>query len=360
MCSWKSNLEKTKDELFYFVYWRIIVRNKLIYEVVTKLIGDENNNYNLYGEYQHILGIDNRITLPSKFYQAINKDSKSQEWGLQMTIIPIEDCLKLIPLADTDFSSWVKDMEWVPSIKNLVQNNKIHPAYPYYSTNDSVSVKIRDVYDIIKDELQIGTKYPRNISGKDFEKLLYDILTCCGFNVQLNFRLFGGEIDLLLSEVNNNGKIEYTIIECKNREISNGKISINQIMRLYGLNEALKTNMCMKNSMIVSTTGFTRNAKQISKLYNFNALDFDGFMKWIDEHRPNDTQIAYPLFMTVNVDTRKRLRIPNILVQYVVSNNNDISIVGVSNSIEIWNKKTWNDYNDWNIDDFISKFNFKD
>ncbi|GAI24269.1 unnamed protein product, partial [marine sediment metagenome] len=230
---------------------------------------------------------------------------------------------------------------WTKEIKKIMSNNPVYPCSPFYKS-DKISEKVKNATNILTEEIKKYPKMLQNISGKDFEKILCSILKSLGVNIQSNVHVLGAEIDLLLLEFDEHGKTEFTIIECKHRMRSQKVVGINQVMRLYGLKEALKKDINIKNAFIVSTTGFSSNAQQFSKLYKMDLFNYQSFLEWVTEHNLFSEPLHFPLFKLIIVDRYGRFCLSKHLNSYLkVHNPSTFIIIGVMDRIEIWNSFIW-------------------
>lgn len=298
------------------------------------------------GQFEMILEQERRLQLPSRYAKELRVSTGNKLLGCPMIVTPLDESLSMFPLdyfQSSDVHGWIRDISWTKEISEMVQNNKFHPCVPFYKS-DRISEKVREATKILTGEIKRGPETLRNLSGKDAERLLYEILTSLGINVQLNVHILGAEIDLLLLELNEHGRVEFTIIECKHRERSQKVIGINQIMRLYGLKEALKKDLSIKNALIVSTTGFSSNAKQFAKLYKLDLVNYQGFLDWVATHDLVSKSPHYPVFRMVNLDQRGRFYLPECLTSYLKVYDQRITILGLMDRIEIWNTFTFEKY----------------
>lgn len=295
------------------------------------------------GQNEMILAKEKRLRLPPRYTKELRVPTGNKLLGYPMIIAPLEEFLAIYPFdyfQNLDVREWIREISWTKEINEMVRNNKFHPCVPFYES-DRISKKVREATKILTGEIKRGPETLRNLSGKDVEKLLYEILTSLGINVQLNVHILGAEIDLLLLELNEHGRVEFTIIECKHRERSQKVIGISQIMRLYGLKEALKKDFSIKNALIVSTTGFSSNAKQFAKLYKLDLVNYQGFLDWVTTHDLFSKSLHYPVFKIANLDQRGRFYIPECLTSYLKIYHQRVLILGVLDRIEIWNPLTF-------------------
>jgi Tfp pilus assembly protein PilF/DNA-binding transcriptional regulator/RsmH inhibitor MraZ len=300
----------------------------------------------LLGEYDRFLEAGRRVRLPPKYVEYIKERQRNHKFGDCMLVaVPTKECISIFPTIDfqaSAISEWLHDIQWDREIEDLFVNNKIYPSNPLYST-DKVSKKLKEVNDILTEETQKCSSNLRKLSGNDFEKLLFEILTSYSINVQLNVHVLGAEIDLLLLEFSEQGKVEFKVIECKHQMKSQKSVGISQIMRLYGLKEAIRnTNVFpLGEPLIVSTTGFSHNAKQFARVYGVDLMNYRDFLEWVTTHNLISQSPGYPLFMLINMDKYGRLWLPRQLASYIQAGTEPITIIGGLDYIELWKKTSW-------------------
>lgn len=310
----------------------------------------------LMGVYQIPLEQKTRLRLPCNFVRNLGIPKRDRLLGYPMIVAPTTDTLPIFPFTlekltifpfsyfqGSHISSWLGEISWTKQIHEIVSRNKIHPSIPFYKT-DKVSGKVRAAIETLKGEIKRSPETLRNLSGKDFERLLYEILASVGINVQLNVHILGTEIDLLLLQLSEHGRVEFTIIECKHRQRSQKVVGIGQVMRLYGLKEVLKKSLCVKNALIVSTTDFSPNAKRFAKLYQLDLVNYESFLDWIIQHGLFSNSQHYPLFRMINLDRRGRFRLPKSLTSYLKNPDRPMTVLGLFELIELWNSSTWEVY----------------
>ena len=262
-----------------------------------------------------------------------------------LILAPTDECIAVLPFnfyKRSPVRKWLHRVLWGDEIGQIISENKVHACPPFYMT-DTVSDKVRQAVEILAGEEKKNPKTLRNLSGKDFERLLCEILNSLGINVQLNVRLLGAEIDLLLLELNERGQIEFTIIECKHRVISGKAVGISQVMRLFGLREALKGDVNIKNAIIVTTTGFSPQARQFSQVYRLNLVDYEGFIEWATAHRLIAHSNYYPMLRSVNLDQRNRFYASTWLASYLKVFDGRFTVIGAGDHIELWNPEAWDE-----------------
>lgn len=297
------------------------------------------------GQYQRILEQGRRLRLPSKFVRTLKISSHDMPMGCPMIVAPLDECLIMLPFdyfENSGVHRWLRDMSWAKEISAVVSNNRVYPCTPLYKS-DKISQKVREAVRILEGETRRAPGRLEGLSGRDFEKLLYEILASLGINVQLNVRIQGAEVDLLLLELSEHGQVEFTIIECKHRQRSQTPVGINQVVRLYGLREALRKHYCAKNALIVSTTGFSPGARQFARLYKLDLLNFEGFLDWILAHNLVSDSRHFPLFRITNLDRRGRFYLPESLISYLRLASPRVEVIGLYSRIELWNPPVWED-----------------
>jgi DNA-binding transcriptional regulator/RsmH inhibitor MraZ len=291
----------------------------------------------VYGIYDHKVSNKGKILIPSKLRDEITQDNS----GDPHIIFPVDECLTVFnPDQGKKLLGVLNDINlWDDEIVYLLKDFPMHLTYPHYKAT-SLAEKLIEINKIIQQEIDVGYKTNHPITGKDFEKLVRDILALYGFSVQLNVHILGAEVDLLMTASTSDGTIQYTIIECKNYEISNNKVEIRQVMSVFGLNEALKqTDSRFSQTMIINTTGFTKNSVGFAKLCGMSLYDFQGFLTWIKGHKIDMQRILPPIFKPIILNSRHEIKIPNELRHFLPSQN--VTLVGTGSSFEIWDKEKW-------------------
>jgi DNA-binding transcriptional regulator/RsmH inhibitor MraZ len=307
-------------------------------------MNDVKYKHVFYGEFDARITKKSNIDLPDNYLKILKQISHRELNNYPMIIAPLPECVSMIPLVyfkDVEISEWINEISWTDELEKLVTNNLIYPCSPLYKSN-KVSSKLQEAVGIYSKEIKHSQAALKNISGKEFERLLNDILLSLNVSVQLNVHILGAEIDLLLLSFNEKGKPEFTIVECKHKIQSHNPVEISQVMRLFGLTEALRRRSYpVKHSLMVSTTGFTRNAKQFAKIYKLDLISYQGLIEWINAHNLVSKPLHLPIFKLLNVHHDGGFTLPTPFVPYIKPKKEWIKILGSHNSIELWNPFAW-------------------
>lgn len=119
------------------------------------------------------------------------------------------------------------------------------------------------------------------IDPKVFEQLVAEILSSYGFDVDLNVRLPAGEVDIIALSRDVFGKRIGYLVECK-RYAPRRHVSIGQVARLYELKRASEGQLGIPFAMFVTTSDFTRDAKQFyGGRWDLDLKNCDALLEWL-------------------------------------------------------------------------------
>jgi hypothetical protein len=279
------------------------------------------------------------VNIPIRFAEQLNnlEDRK-------LIVVPLYNSLILIPEVNFDRNPmhWIQEVLWDSSIKEVVSHNTVYPSTPFFQNNIS-NEKLHQAANLLKHECITNSKIINRLSGHDFEKLIAEVFRTYGITVQMNIRLLGAEVDLLLIEFDDKFNKKFSIIECKHRSISKKSVGISEVLRIYGLSEALRRkDIPIERSIIVTTNEFSMPAKSFSKIYNLELVEFEALVDWIKQNKIEYNNTNYPVFQNLNFDNRARIYIPKLLRQYLkLSKGSEIAWVGTANSFELMKKEFW-------------------
>lgn len=105
-----------------------------------------------------------------------------------MIVTPTPESLSVYPFScfqNSDIWQWLRKVLWTKEIDEIVSHNKIYSSILFYKS-DKISEKVRESVKILRGEIQGAPRTLLNLSGKDFEKFLYEILASVGIKVQVN------------------------------------------------------------------------------------------------------------------------------------------------------------------------------
>jgi Restriction endonuclease len=139
-----------------------------------------------------------------------------------------------------------------------------------------------------------------NVSSRDFEKIVAELLASMGWSVDLTPATRDGGYDIFAVRRDLAGIPYNYIVECK-RFAPHRKIGVGLIRELYGAQAALEKGA---NLLLATTSFFTRGAKKFeSSRYDLTLRDYEGILEWINAYKPHP---GGRLYMKNN-----RLIIPN-------------------------------------------------
>lgn len=119
------------------------------------------------------------------------------------------------------------------------------------------------------------------IDPKVFEQLVAEILSSYGFDVDLNVGLPAGEADIIALSKDAFGKRLGYLVECK-RYAPRRHVSIGQVARLYELKRASEGQLGIPFAMFVTTSDFTRDAKQFyGDRWDLDLKNCDALLEWL-------------------------------------------------------------------------------
>lgn len=298
------------------------------------------------GIFEHRVEEDRRVRIPIKFREEMESFSKKTPMKSRLVLIPLHDNISIVPFPTftKDSRSWkeLQEVIWDPEVNYVVSQNVIHPCQPLFQRHH-LSPKIQNAISLFKREQSLSQAVLSKLSGTDFEKFIAEVFSSVGIEVQMNVRLVGAEIDMMLLQVAHEGCMHYSIVECKHRSTGKHLVGIGEVMRLYGLSEALRRqDMSIKHKIIVASTGYTSPARLFSRISDVDLLVYDSLLDWIKQNnlRPNSEHA--PFFRFGTMDQRGRLRLPKPLASYLrLDTGSPAIMLGVMDIIEIWNSKDW-------------------
>jgi len=284
------------------------------------------------GSFEHALENNGRFQIPNRFCELIatktNKDNQVFLAPKDQSIIvyPIEYQKNFLDLE----RHFVNHVYWGNEVYNLIIQNKIYPCVPTYKKISS-SKDLETALKSFNTDDYIPRQILEKLDGHAFEKLVSEIFSSVGINVQQNIRMLDAEIDLLLIEFQRGNDKIYSILECKNWKVSNKKVGISEVLRLYGLSQALQNDgKRIRNSIIVSSTPFSKPSTHFSRIHNIDLLGIEELKDWIIQNRIIPDRLDLPLYKT-------RI-LPDYLSNYAsIKGQSEVTIIGVGEHFEIYN-----------------------
>jgi len=225
---------------------------------------------------------------------------------------------------------------WSMSTEELTKMVEATPA-PVDCVNSLAYAKSRHALDLLGGQ---SLQDLSRLSSSSLKKFIRDSLVACGIDTQMRVRVLGGEIDLLLGTFGEGG-VSFTIIQCRHRMASGKRVGMSDVVRLYELGEVIKRDFSVPNMLIVSTTGFSSEAEDFAKEHEIGALDYSGFLEWVDRCGTESNEFARPSLMYTQVDKRGRLRLPEYALNFIGAPDGKVTIVGTGDHLVIWSTERW-------------------
>jgi hypothetical protein len=218
---------------------------------------------------------------------------------------------------------------------------RVQPCGAVYATDQVVPV-LSHVARVISDESKSHGDALRRLTGKEFERWLGEVFEAHGLNVHQNVRLLGADIDLFLIESRLGAPPKYIIVECKHFVRSGRAVNLAQVMRLYGLREALTGAIEIKESLLVTSTRFTQPALQFAEAFKMTPLDLQGLEHWLGQFAPAPPGHRLPIVDVVQPDQDGYVRLRQSLLGYLqVGAGDDLELLGMMDHLDLWASKTF-------------------
>ena len=204
---------------------------------------------------------------------------KYQDRGIFILPILIEECDVPPLLLDRRYANFSEDEEaaYVELLDSLFHHYQAaHPdvvlppaSHKLLDDPDKLDYVLRDpsvLYDL---------------TPRAFEELVAELLDGMGYEVTLTPMAKDGGKDIIATKEGIPGtKPETIIVECKRTK---HPISVSQIRQLWGMIASERKG----RGMIVTTSYFTRSAKEVAENAPIDLVDFEALKKWLDRRRPN-------------------------------------------------------------------------
>ncbi|MCB9309566.1 MAG: restriction endonuclease [Lewinellaceae bacterium] len=313
----------------------------------------DNNLYNgklkqicLTGEYELDFTSKNSIILPEMLINQL-------ENNLNYCFHPLDGCLliKFDLSSEPLFLKQAENVKWSPTIYNIFRKFNIYPSQAFFAEKNS-ECSINLIKSVLSSE--IFSKELIKLQGRDFEKLISEIFAQYGYIVELNVRAQYAEIDIIAFTHKNTQ--EKLLIECKQKGISGNKVGISVIHRLFGLKEILKlNNNSIKHSLVISTTGFTKNATKsvLTNQLELTLLDFEKLLEWINFNNPINKNVYFPLVQKGTI-FENSISVNSEILEYL--NEDKFTIFAYQDFIELWGTNQYQKHIDRQPEDFFEIF----
>lgn len=279
----------------------------------------------------------NNFRFPFKYQNELSQSSNiNNHSNRKIMIVPNSNYLALIPnetFSSLPLGDFINDTTWNNDISKILATSLPQMATSWFTENRKI-LNASQAEKILNKEIS-HLKGTKSQKGRQIELILKDILLGMGVIVESNVHILGNEIDLLLCKIDTKGSIHYTIIEIKYRE---KKVTISQVMRLFGLQEVLKKNVNISNAMIANVSGFTQPAEAMIQRLDLTGMGISELFEWVDYNNLNQGKDALAFIKTKRLSKDHRLTIPQELKVHF---SNEVILVGQINKFELWDQSEW-------------------
>jgi hypothetical protein len=168
-------------------------------------------------------------------------------------------------------------------------------------------------------------------SGYALERRVAAIFRTLGAKVEHDVSLAGSQIDLVVREGRAAGQPITTIIECK---AFARPVGVEPVLTLAGLSYLFKQRHLIDRAMIVSTNGFTRQAREAAKEHGIDLLEIADLEQRIASDKKEVVKEAERRFEEID-PTRARERQPHAFVLMPFAREfEDVYILGIRDVAE--------------------------
>lgn len=127
------------------------------------------------------------------------------------------------------------------------------------------------------------------ISPREFEEIVAELLAGFGWEVSLTSRTKDGGYDILGVVKDAPGLESTWVVECKKYGATN-KVGIELARQLYGV----KWNLGVSNALLVTTSTFTNGVQQLgASKYDLSLVDYNGILNWIHAYTGRPDHLPY-------------------------------------------------------------------
>lgn len=180
---------------------------------------------------------------------------------------------------------------WPNFVQHAIKNIKLlqNIYYGKQSPNELIEAINAITVALIK-YLKEHPKVLYEIKPRQFEKLIAEILSSYGWQVQLTPAIKDGGYDIFAISKDIEADVETSwIIECKKYAPKN-KVGVDIVRALYGI----KSNLKVANALLATTSYFTKGAKAFkASRYDVELKDYHNILEWINQYRPNPNGKLY-------------------------------------------------------------------
>ncbi|MBX3416053.1 MAG: restriction endonuclease [Pirellulaceae bacterium] len=197
---------------------------------------------------------------------------------------------RFVSRAVGDWESWLVECQ-VKAFDLLVNRSKIETRHPLYATDYALFIPPshrRLILDPIQELIRQSADNPkllRRISPRDFEKMLAEIFTGFGFDVELTLQTRDGGADLIC--MSHTGPIPFKVAVEAKRYAESNAITVDMVRSFVGANMKIRANKLV----YVTTSRFTRDARVyasepgVTELLELKA--FSDIAQWAKDYSTN-------------------------------------------------------------------------
>lgn len=284
------------------------------------------------GSYSSRLSQRGRLTLPAEFRKGWidGGDIRSRV----VALAPSQFAVTLLPVGSwiCPLSDKVDTVAWTRNLHELILESRVNIAAPIHCAHENS--RLSDAVLHLRTQLLRDAALVDRMTGHEFERFLKEVFEAHGIAVQANVRVLGAEIDLLLLHSDTEHGVAFSIVECKHRSRSKSKIDISEVVRVFGLAEALNTLMPIRNRILVTTHGFTHAAVAFANTFGLRAADYEQVIDWAQQSSVLKVE-ELPIFRMVTIGEDGRLHLDSTLRKYLGSPA-QLLVVGTIDRIELW------------------------
>ncbi|MDN5204504.1 restriction endonuclease [Fulvivirgaceae bacterium BMA10] len=128
-----------------------------------------------------------------------------------------------------------------------------------------------------------------DLTPRDFEEVIAEILAGYGWNVNLTSKTRDGGYDILAIKRDVTGLESTWVIECKKYDKFR-KVGVELVRNIYGV----KNHIGVSNAAIVTTSEYTQDAQKFSDTkYDIQLIDINKIKEWINSYIPSPENKSY-------------------------------------------------------------------
>lgn len=174
------------------------------------------------------------------------------------------------------------EAEAISKMQDIARTQKLEEFLSMYAFSEPGNNLIESVRICQAELLKYVARHPeslRRVSSRDFEKIIAEILSSFGFDVELTGKTRDGGYDILAFGMDNLGVKTKYIVECK-RYAADNPIRVELVRGLYGVKERERAD----HALLVTTSYFTKDSVkfcQAPQIWNLHLKDYEAIKKWL-------------------------------------------------------------------------------